>query len=324
MRAAVSLAVPLLVLWAIGRLDVAMYASFGGFAALYGRNDGYADRVRMQAAAGATMVAAMLIGTTLSLLSAPTPARILVVALVAAGVASLAESWQWHPPGGLFAVFAAGACASLPAVPQALLNAAIVGGSSAVFAVALTAAIAVLRIGVRWGSAARTSRAPGRDTLAQAATVAAGAALAGAAGLVLVGDHWYWAMVAAVAALGGAQLTARLIRGIQRLIGTVLGVLIAAGLLALQLPPVVTILVAVVCQVGAELYVSRNYGIAMVFVTPLALLMVALAVPADPGRMLSDRLLDTVIGVGVGTAVALVSAGLRRRAFTPRGRRATP
>lgn len=324
LRAAISLSVPLLLLWAMGRLDLAMYASFGGFAALYGRNDGYADRVRMQAAAGVTMVAAMFLGTSLSLLSAPALVRILVVALVAAGVAALAHVWQWHPPGGLFAVFAAGACASIPATPVSLVHAAVVGGSSAVFAVTLTAAIALLRIGVHWGRPVRTSRAAGRETLTQAVTVALGAALAGTAGLLLVGDHWYWAMVAAVAALGGVQLTARLVRGIQRLIGTGLGVLIAAGLLALGLPPLATIAVAVLCQVGAELYVGRNYGIAMVFVTPLALLMVALAVPADPARLLADRLLDTVIGVAVGTAVALVSAGMRRRVLRARARPATP
>ena len=49
LRAAVSVAVPLLVLWALGRLDLSIYASFGAFAALYGRHDVFRDRIRMQA-----------------------------------------------------------------------------------------------------------------------------------------------------------------------------------------------------------------------------------------------------------------------------------
>lgn len=50
LRAAVSVAVPLLALWTIDRLDLSVYASFGAFAALYGRRDAYPDRIRMAAA----------------------------------------------------------------------------------------------------------------------------------------------------------------------------------------------------------------------------------------------------------------------------------
>jgi uncharacterized membrane protein YccC len=145
-----------------------------------------------------------------------------------------------------------------------------------------------------------------------AIAVGLGALLAGLAGLLLVGTHWYWAMVGAVAALGGAHVRARIIRGAQRLTGTLLGIVVAAGLLALHLPPLATILAAVVLQAGAEMFVGRNYGIAMVFITPLALLMVELAAPNDPALLLRDRMIDTLIGVTIGTAVAVASAALRR------------
>ncbi|RZI87870.1 MAG: FUSC family protein, partial [Microbacterium sp.] len=312
LRAAVSLAVPLLFLWAIDRVDLSVYASFGAFASLYGRYDAYADRIRMQAAAGAVVVAAMLIGTTLVLLDTPVALRTVIVSLLAALAALAAYRWRWHPPGALFVVFAAGACASIPAEPASLMHVVLLGGGSVLFSVAVTSGIAVVRRGLR--------RTPQRNTLAadadarwMAVAVGSGALLAGLAALVLIGDHWYWAMVGAVAALGGAQLTARIVRGLQRLVGTLIGVAIAAGLLALQLPPLATIAVAVLLQAGAELYVNRNYGVAMFFVTPLALLMVELAVPADPLVLLRDRALDTAIGVAVGTSVAVVAAWNRRR-----------
>jgi len=312
LRAAVSLAVPLLVVWAIGRLDLSMYASFGAFASLYGRYDGYADRSRMQISAAGMLVIAMLIGTGMSVVGAPLVFRILVVSLIAAAVALVAHTWRWHPPGGLFAVFASGACASVPATAGSLLSVLIVGGASAAFSIALTTAIALARRGRRLGPIRRARHRPDRDAAGTAITVGIGTLLAGLAGMLLIGDHWYWAMVGAVAALGGAHLNARIIRGLQRLIGTLLGVAIAAGLLALNVPPLVTIVAAVLLQAGAELYVNRNYGIAMVFITPLALLMVHLAVPADPATLLADRALDTLIGVVVGTAVAAASAVLRR------------
>lgn len=46
LRAAVSVAIPLLVLWSLGRLDLGLYASFGSFTALYGRRDAFGDRIR--------------------------------------------------------------------------------------------------------------------------------------------------------------------------------------------------------------------------------------------------------------------------------------
>lgn len=311
-RAAASLAVPLLFLWAIGRVDLSVYASFGAFASLYGRFDAYADRIRMQAAAGAVVVAAMLIGTSLVLLGAPVALRVTVVALLAALAALVAYRWHWHPPGALFVVFAAGACASIPAAPVSLLHVVMLGGGSVLFSVALTSGIAVARRGLR-STPRRGTLTADADARWMAVAVGSGAVLAGLGGLVLVGDHWYWAMVGAVAALGGAQLTARIVRGLQRLIGTLIGIAIAAGLLALQLPPLATIAVAVLLQAGAELYVNRNYGVAMFFVTPLALLMVELAVPADPLVLLTDRAVDTAIGVAVGTAVAVAAAWHRRR-----------
>ena len=113
--------------------------------------------------------------------------------------------------------------------------------------------------------------------------------------------------------MSGPQLNARVIRGIQRLIGTLLGVLVAAGILAIDLPSLAVIALVVVLQAAAELFVGRNYGIAMIFITPLALLMVHLAAPAPVDMLLQDRAIETVIGVAVGTIVAVASAALRRR-----------
>ncbi|MCX6502239.1 MAG: FUSC family protein [Microbacterium sp.] len=312
LRAAFCVAVPLLVLWALGRLDLSVYATFGAFASLYGRHDSYPDRIRMQLAAAVTLLVVMLLGTVVAVLEAPTLVRIVVVALVAVVVSGLAQAARWHPPGALFAVFAAGAIATLPVDPGAFADVVIVGGSAAAFSVLVTVVIATARRGPRSIGPLRSAPWQRPDLLA-AAGVGLGAMLAGLAGLALVGTHWYWAMVAAVAALGGVHVTARIVRGLQRLAGTLVGVLIAAGILALHLPPLVTIAVAVLCQAGAELFIGRNYGIAMLFVTPLALLMIDLAVPSDPAELLRDRVLDTVIGVVIGTVIAVLSARVRRR-----------
>lgn len=311
-RAALSVGVPLLVLLLIGRLDLSVYASFGAFAALYGRLDPPRRRVRMQATAGGILVLSMLLGTLLSALSAPPVVSVVVVAVLAAAVTLFAYRAQWHPPGALFTVFAAGACASFPATAATFGLVLLVGVSSVLWSLLVTTAFVLARRG-SWRRPSRQAPPIGPVAWEMTATVGVAALLAGVAGTLLIGTHWYWAMVGAVAAVGGAHVTARLIRGTQRLVGTLVGVLIAAGLLALHLPPWAILVVAVLMQVGAELFVGRNYGIAMVFITPLALLMISLASPATPGMLLRDRVLETVIGVAVGTVVAIVSAALRRR-----------
>jgi len=313
-RAAISVGVPLLVLWAMGRLDLSIYASFGAFASLYGRTDPIGDRVRMQAAAGAVLVTAMLIGTATSVAQLAAPWAIVVVSAVASVVTLLAYSAQWHPPGALFIVFAAGATASVPADATRLIDVLAVGLAAVVFSILITLVYeAVSARGLPRLAQTKNCIAVGAVATEMAVTVAVATLLGGIAGLLLLDSHWYWAMVGAVAAVSGPHVKARIIRGLQRLIGTALGVLVAAAILALGVPPLGVILIAVGLQATAELFVGRNYAIAMIFITPLALLMVQLAAPTTVGVLLSDRLGETLIGIVAGTAVAVVSAFVRSR-----------
>ncbi|MFS6531316.1 FUSC family protein [Microbacterium aurugineum] len=312
LRAAISVAAPLLVLWMLGRLDLSIYASFGAFAALYGRHDVFRDRIRMQASAGGIILASMLVGTALSVLAVAAPVSILVVAVIASAVTLLAYTMRWHPPGPLFPVFAVGACATIPATIASFGDVLLVGGPSVLFGLSITALIGVFT--------RRTGDVPPKTLqpvgpIAREMALSVGVAIIGAgfAGLLIMDSHWYWAAVGAVAAVSGPQLNARVIRGIQRLLGTLLGVLVAAGILVFDLPPLAVIALVVLLQAAAELFVGRNYGIAMVFITPLALLMVHLAAPTPVDVLLQDRAIETIIGVTVGTLVAVASAALRRR-----------
>jgi hypothetical protein len=63
----------------------------------------------------------------------------------------------------------------------------------------------------------------------------------------------------------------------------------------------------VVLQVLAELLVGRNYALALVAITPLALLTVHLVAPVPAGMLLLDRGVETLIGVLVGVVVGYVT-----------------
>lgn len=136
----------------------------------------------------------------------------------------------------------------------------------------------------------------------------------GVAGLVAGGlaavaglGHAAWATMGSTAVLQGESARHAVVRALQRGAGTVAGALLAWPLLAAPLGFWGTAAVVVVLQTVTETIVGRHYGLAMLTITPMALLMTSLAHPADPAALALDRALDTVLGAVVGVlAVVLV------------------
>ncbi len=305
-RASVSVAVPLLVVWSVGHLEWAIYAAFGAFTSLYGRNHVHLSRLQMQLTLAVVLTSSVVVGVAVGLSPHRDWLAVPVVA-VAAGLASLlSDAQDWHPPGPLFVVFALAACASVPSRPADLGTAALVAGSSAAFAVVVGGLGATWRVRRRPDTAVRTSLS--RVSFAEiaprhAVRCVASCGIAGAFATASGIGHPYWAMVSAVVPLAHQDFRGQVVRGVQRVVGTVAGLALAAVLLAADLPGLALIVVVVVLQAGAELWVGRNYAIALIAVTPLALIMVDLVSSVPTGTLLFDRGVETVIGVVVGVAV---------------------
>jgi uncharacterized membrane protein YccC len=121
-------------------------------------------------------------------------------------------------------------------------------------------------------------------------------------------DRWYWTPVCAVATLWGSHTWRTWYRAAQRGLATVAGCFIGVGLLQTQLAfPAMAALVAVLFFLG-ELSFPRNYGIAMLFVTPMVLLTIQGASPVrlDGGDLGWDRIFTTLLGCAFGVAGVLV------------------
>src|SRR5439155_9908921 len=134
-----------------------------------------------------------------------------------------------------------------------------------------------------WPSPGRLTEPGRRAAWLEGVGYLVSAGLAGALATVVgasVGfGHNYWAMVAAVVPLVGHSTRHRVSRGLQRIAGTMLGLILMAGIIWARPAPWLMILVIAVCQFGAEMYIARQYLVAQVFVTPLALLSTLLAAP---------------------------------------------
>jgi hypothetical protein len=326
LRCAVGVFIPLLTLVLLGRLDLAIFASFGAFTGIYGRGEPHGIRFALQLRAGLLMLLVILLAALAARmedvwrLDGPTTTWLLVLATtLVAGACSVAISWlRLRPAGSLFHIFAFAAIASIPNQPP-LWEGMLVSVLTTAFCLLIGFSSRLLPSHrTPWNRPPRIRRTPDERRAAWLEgfgyLVAAGlaGALATWAGGRLGFGHNYWAMVAAVVPLVGHTTRHRVRRGIQRIIGTVLGLVLLAGVVLLGLQPWQTVLVMALCQFGAEMFIIRQYLVAQVFVTPLALISTLLVVPSSPALLLRDRIIETVIGAAVGIAVVLAPGAWRR------------
>ncbi|WP_406450895.1 FUSC family protein [Streptomyces sp. NBC_01622] len=140
---------------------------------------------------------------------------------------------------------------------------------------------------------------------------AIGCALAGYASLALGVGRPYWALVTA-ASLYQANITLTWGRGVQRVVGNLVGVLVFAGVAPLaHTRPAVLVLCCLAFNFGAEALIGRNYWLGSVCVTPMALLITEFARTQQPGELITERVADTVVGALVGLVAAAVVTNRR-------------
>ncbi|WP_244296864.1 FUSC family protein [Paenarthrobacter nitroguajacolicus] len=317
-RVALSVAAPGLLLILIGRPDLMMYAVFGALTGMYGRNETHQLRLKHQAQAALILVGGLTIGVFLSVNHIHSWWLVLVAALFAGAGSLYADAVRLKPIGPFFGILALGACASVPTdVPFA--TAVLIGAASAAFSL-VVGFVGWFRHRTWVAGAVRdvpVLRGPLRQAaLVHAARYSLAVSVAGAVGVLSGSGHPHWAMAAAAVPLAGADLPSRVHRGIHRIVGTFLGLAVVAVVLfpsplsPLQYFPgqtaVVLAVLVVLCQFPTELFMARHYGWAMVFFTPVILLIAQLAAPMDPGVLVMERAVETFIGAVVGIAVAVL------------------
>ncbi|WP_212005367.1 FUSC family membrane protein [Chitinophaga sp. HK235] len=116
-------------------------------------------------------------------------------------------------------------------------------------------------------------------------------------GMTLHLDRVYWILLTIVVILKpGFGLTRS--RSIQRLIGTVLGALFAAGLLYITHNNTIIFITMLLCILGAYSFMSFQYTLSVFFVTPFIIFLLHFLHPADLYNA-TQRVLDTFIGGGI-------------------------
>lgn len=320
-RVAISVAVPSLVLLAAGRPELTGYAVFGALTGMYGRTEPHQLRLRHQGQAAVLLLSGVGVGVFLSVHHIHSWALVIAEAAFA-GVASLfTDRTALKPAGPFFGILALGACASVPAaVPWQ--TAVLIAAGSAAFSIVI--GFGGWFRGRTWQRGWRRdvtvlSGAGRRAVWLHAARYVSAVAAAGTLGVLSGSGHPHWAMAAAAVPLSGADLPSSVYRGVHRIVGTLVGLVVVAAILfpwpgspLLAFPgqeAAVLVCLVIVLQFSTELFMTRHYGLAMVSFTPVILLVGQLAAPTDPGVLIAERAVETGVGAAVGILVVVLGAG---------------
>ena len=121
----------------------------------------------------------------------------------------------------------------------------------------------------------------------------------------------YWVVLTVVVILqNGHTVRLSALRGVHRVLGTFVGLGLFALIALLGPEGVVLAVVLMALQFVVEMVVVRNYGLALIFITPLAMLISTQGGHVE--QIVGDRVLDTLIGTAIALAVLFASVLLRR------------
>lgn len=115
-------------------------------------------------------------------------------------------------------------------------------------------------------------------------------------------NNGYWIPISALAVLQGANSYIVGKRAIHRILGTSVGLLLCFVILTNFNSNVGIAISIIILQVIIELLIARHYALAVVFITPISILLAEAGSVSrlDPQQLIESRFLDILIGSAIG------------------------
>ncbi|MFT3749954.1 MAG: FUSC family protein [Agriterribacter sp.] len=115
-------------------------------------------------------------------------------------------------------------------------------------------------------------------------------------------ENPYWIPISCMAVMQGITTTHVWARAIQRILGTLIGLALAWGVLQFTLSLLGVCICILILQTIVEFLVVRNYTLAAVFITMLTIFLTEtnISLTEQTGHLIRTRFLDTLIGSAIG------------------------
>ncbi|GAA2086295.1 hypothetical protein GCM10009840_24810 [Pseudolysinimonas kribbensis] len=320
LTAAIAMAAPVAAFTALGHPAWGPVASSGSLLSIYLTARSRRERAWALPLIGAGLLATAAVGA----LVAAQPLAVLALVGVASILSSIVLALRSvGPPGGIFFALVAGtagrvaapASAGGPGLPPPLIVGLVACGCLAGYlAVVAPLIVPGVRARDRVVADELVRRAFRLDEPNRAILPRILIAIVMALVVVLpLGEHRaYWVVLSAMAILQKEpHLRLSAVRGIHRALGTLLGAGAFAIFAIAQPAGYLLAGVLAVLQFVAQELVTRNYGLALLFVTPLALTLAEQG-GADPVGVAWERVVDTLLGAGIAGVLIAATALLRR------------
>nr|WP_262910515.1 FUSC family protein [Pontibacter silvestris] len=154
-----------------------------------------------------------------------------------------------------------------------------------------------------------------RETVFITLKVIAGVAVAGLAGIVFGATRSYWIVIPAVAVLQVSHNRRHTtVRAFHRVMGTIVGILFFNFLAEAEPTGMWLVALIMFLQFALEVVVAKNYGLALVFITPLALtISTATKQSSNLAFSVRERAVDTLLGAVIAMIVFWISEIINTR-----------
>jgi len=298
--AALATGLPLLIGAFFGRMDYGLVSSLGGLVFLHLPDTPLYHRMVCVMACSFGMAACYALGIMSHFFA---PAMVPVLMFTSILVTMICRFYALGPPGSLFFIMAAsiGAFSPVPFAALPLMVGLMTMGSLLACLIAFCYSLFILRR--REPKPVAPLPPPSFDFVVLDSIVIGvfvGISLALAQALQL--QKAYWVPVSCLAVIQGASLRAIWNRQLHRVIGTSVGLLLAWALLLLPLDQWSISLTMMALTFVIELTVVRHYAFAVVFITPLTILLAEAATlgHGSAATLVAARFLDTLLGCLVG------------------------
>lgn len=310
---ALSIGLPVLIATALGHFEAGIAASCGGLASIYLRQTPLSHRLITMALVTFGFSTAYLL---VLLAGFSFWAVAVALGVVVFWATFICRFYSIPPPGSFFFIMIACIASAMPYEPSRLAEHAgllLFGCLGASFMTLLYSLIQKLKGELSGLPAVEVPEPRIVAIVLEAATLAVIIAVSYLLAVALGFEKPYWVPISCAAVLQGASFRVLWHRKIHRIVGTLFGLGLAWVIFRFEPGHWQMAVLILLLSFVIEVLVTRNYGLAVIFITPLTIILAeGVALSHDVNTLMWLRMQDVLLGSVVAWLGGLV---LYRRSF---------